>query len=257
MTARFALVIAIVNSKGGVGKTTTALHLAAALASPRRRVLLVDLDSHASLSIWLGVPRTRLKPSAATVLLQDVPVQRAIRPTQHEHIDLLTGSLELASADVTLSGTDGREMVLKQKLAPLRSRYGAIVIDCPPGLSLVTVNALVACDGVIVPVTPSHLAAQTLDTQLDSLAAARTRLGARMKVLGVLLSMVDAKSRPLAAQIREAYGEHVFRTEIPAVPGLAAGPESGNTILNGNPSPPAAAAYAQLAEEVLARFSRV
>lgn len=248
------MIIAIVNSKGGVGKTTTAVHLAAALAAPRRRVLLVDLDSHGSLSLWLGIARTRLKPSAASVLLQDLAVQRAVRPTSNDNVDLITGSLELASVDVALSGVNGRELVLKQKLKPLLGRYWAIVIDCPPGLSLVTVNALVAADGVVVPVTPDHLSAQGLDTLLDSLAAVRTRLRAPAKLLGVLLTMADGKARGMGARIREAYPQHVFRTEIPAVPSLTVVPAGKSAMLDPDPRSPAGDAYRRFAEEVLERL---
>ena len=256
MTELLAVVIAVVNNKGGVGKTTTAVNLGAALATNGRRVLLIDLDSQASASLWCGVQRGRLKPSSASCLLHEYPVDQAIRRTAVPHLDLITGSVELANADVALSDVPGRELALKHLLDGLRRRYGLIILDCPPNLSLVGVNALVAADALIVPVTPHHLAVEGLANLLRAVDHVRTRLGADGRLLGILLSMVPARARTANAvrrHLRRRYRDRVFATEIAASAALERAPAANQTILAYAPRSRAAAAFRQLAAEVLAR----
>lgn len=259
MTAQLPVVVAVVNNKGGVGKTTTSVNLSAALAATGRRVLLVDLDSQASASLASGVERGRLLPSSASVILNRLPLDQAIRPTAVARLDLITGSLELANADLALAEVKGRELVLKQLLKGLPARYGFVVLDCPPSLSLVGINAVVAADALIVPVVPQFLAVEGLVGLLASVEMVRTRLGARHKLLGILLSMVDTGVKGHAEnrnRVRAEYHDRVFDTEITASSALATAPASGRPVLVTAPRSRAADAFKRLASEVLARLRR-
>jgi chromosome partitioning protein len=250
------VVLAVLNNKGGVGKTTTSVNLAAALAAPKRRVLLIDLDSQASASLWFGLSRSQLKPSSANVILDHLPVLKAVRPTSTPHLDLIPASAELANADLALCDVVGREQTLHHALQPVRQRYEFTVLDCPPSLSLLGVNALMAADAFLVPVSPQFLAIEGLANLFASVDQVKTRLGSRATLLGVLLTMVSPGRRVTESRerVRSQYRDRVFHTEIVSGHGLEGAPAKGKTIFQHAPRTRTADAFNRLAGEVLERL---
>jgi len=256
------MILAIVNNKGGVGKTTTAVNLAAGLARPNRRgrVLLVDLDSQGSASLALGMARAALVPSAAEVLLDGLPVRAAIRPTEIAGLDLLTGAMALANADVVLGEVAGREHRLREALAPVRDAYRFILLDCPPSLSLLPINALVASDAFLVPVTPQYLAVEGLVNLMDAVARLQAGMDTHAPLLGLLLTLVDYRARAtreLVEMIRGQYGKLVLQTEIRVNVRLSEAPSFGQPIFAYAATSAGAEAYRRLVPEVLARCRQV
>jgi chromosome partitioning protein len=241
-----------------VGKTTTSVNLGAALAARNGRVLLVDLDGQASASLWCGVARHELNPSSAACLLENYPVTKVLRHTATPRLDLVTGSHELSNVDLALCDMEGRELALRNTLQQVRARYDYIILDCPPNLSLIGVNAVVAADSLIVPVVPQFLAIEGLVAMLNAVEQVRTRLKAKAKLLGILLTMARAtraRGDP-RARLRAHYGDRVFRTEIAPHRALEDAPASHQTILEFAPQSAAAEGFRRLAAEVRARISR-
>lgn len=252
------MIVAVLNSKGGVGKTTLAVNVCAALASARRRVLLADLDSQASASMWLGVPRHQLRPSSASCLLEKYPIVRAIRQTGTPNLHLLTGSIELANADVALCGMRGRETALRRMFERLPEQLDLVVMDCPPGFSLLTVNAIVAAEAIVIPVSPDPLAVDALDSLLASIERVRARMPSRARMLGFVINGLDAQrkhSREIAERLRAEFRDRVFHTEVPRAAALDDAAASRQTILEAAPKSAAADAFRRLAGEILHRLA--
>ncbi len=251
------MIVALVSKKGGVGKTTTTVNLAAALARRGRRVLLVDLDSQGSASLSLGLGRGTSDRSAADILLGDTSVRDAIRPTATPGLDLVPASVDLLHADLELGVLRQKERRLADRIAPVRDDYDFIFLDCPPSLSLLPVNALVASDGFIVPVVPQYLAWEGVSNLVAAAQRLTSRVGVKAPLLGLLLTMVDYRlkaTRSTVDAIREGFGTEVFAVEIRVNVRLAEAPGAGQTIFDYDPHATGAVAYSLLAEEFLLRL---
>jgi chromosome partitioning protein len=250
------MILALVNNKGGVGKTTTAVNLSAALAGKNQQVLLIDLDSQGSASLSLGIPRSDLHPSSADVLLDGVAMRNALRSTLIEGLDLLTGSMELANADLFLAEVSERESRLQRALHPVHQDYDFIILDCPPSLSLLSINALIAVDGFIVPVSPQYLALEGLVNLLEAVGRIHEEVGTVGSLLGLVLTLVDYRTKvtsEIVQMIRTHYKDRVFKTEVRTSVRLAEAPSFGKSIFDYSASSSGALAYRSLTEEVIVR----
>lgn len=251
------MIVALVSRKGGVGKTTSAVSLSAALASRGCRVLLVDLDSQCSASFSLGVSRRDLAPSSADLLLRNQPAPALVRSTPVPGLDLITASVDLMAADVELSRSSGFSHRLRAGLESVRERYDFVFLDCPPSLSVLPQSALVAADAFLVPVVPQFLAVEGVQNLLDAAERLAFRAGGSgPRPLGIVLTMVDYRTRDTrenVALVRRRFGELVFAVEIRINVRLAEAPGAGRPIRDYDPASTGARAYDLLAEELLYR----
>ena len=250
------MIIAVINNKGGTGKTTTTVNVAAAMAKKGMKVLLVDLDAQASASMSLGIPFDKLTPSAAAVLFDGLEVEQVLRSSVGRNLDLLTGGFELASSDLILADMAGRENRLKYCLAPLRQKYDFIFCDCPPSLSLISVNALVASDAYILPVTAEYLALEGLVSMTLAVDEINKEMDIHPHLLGICFTMLirGVKSmREIVQLVRDEYGDKVFKTEVRRNVKLAEAPSFGKSVFTYAPRSAGAIEYAELAEEIQKR----
>ena len=247
-------VFAIANQKGGVGKTTTAINLAASLAANDIRVLVVDSDPQGNSTSGLGVAKDPGKPSLYHVLLGDTHARDAIRPTGFEGLDILTADKNLIGANLELIDIPHREYRLRERLAEIRDAYRFILIDCPPALDLLTLNALLAADSVLVPIQCEFFALEGVSELMDTIDRIREGFQHPLAIEGILLTMYDDRTnltRQVAADLREFFRDEVFRTIIPRSIRLAEAPSFGKPILTYDPRSKGAESYIKLAKEIL------
>ena len=249
-------VIAIINQKGGVGKSTTAINLSAALGEMGKQVLLIDLDPQGNSSSGLGVEKNRVSRCIYDALLNDIPLTDIIIPDVSKGLDVVPATINLAGAEVELVSEMARENRLKDAIGPMRGRYDYVFIDCPPSLGLLTINALVAADKLLIPIQCEFYALEGVTKLLDSMKRVKSRLNPSLDIYGVLLTMSDNRttlSRQVSDEVRRFFGKIVFETSIPRTVKLSEAPSFGQPITQYDPTGKGAQSYIDLAKEVISR----
>ena len=250
-------VIAVSNQKGGVGKTTTAINLAAGLSRSGKKVLLVDFDSQGNASQGLSAFTREEQPTVYSVLMENVPVKEAIVHSERNGFDILPANLALAGADLEMDKMGaGKEQLLKNALAPVKDDYDCVLIDCPPSLGLLNTNALTAADSVLIPVQCEYYALEGITQLLITIRLVQHTSNPSLKIEGILMTMYDIRTRlsvEVAQEVRQTFGRLVYQTSIPRNVKLSEAPSRGLSIFEYDPRSSGAQKYGDLTEEFLSR----
>ncbi|MFD3450505.1 ParA family protein [Microbacteriaceae bacterium 4G12] len=248
-------IISIANQKGGVGKTTTSVNLGAGLAYLGKKVLLVDIDAQGNATTGVGIEKSDLDQCVYNVLVEDEDIRTIIKPTAVEHLDALPATIQLAGAEIELVPTISREVRLKRALQPIRDEYDYIIIDCPPSLGLLTINALTASDSVIIPVQCEYYALEGLSQLLNTVRLVQKHLNKNLSIQGVLLTMLDARTNlglQVIDEVKKYFRDKVYRSIIPRNVRLSEAPSHGKPIILYDAKSKGAEVYLDLAKEVIA-----
>ena len=249
-------VISLVNQKGGVGKTTTAVSLASYIGKKKKKVLLVDLDPQANATSGLGIEKSELENTTYDLLINECPVRDVIFESSADNVDIIPTNINLAGAEVELVNAISRENILRSAIEKIRNEYDYIIIDCPPSLGLLTINALTASEGIIIPIQGEYYALEGLSQLVETINIVKKKLNPDIEIVGVVLTMFDMRTQ-LSKQVREEVEEYfkkkVFKTIIPRNVRLAEAPSHGLAISDYDKSSKGAKAYEALAAEVIKR----
>jgi chromosome partitioning protein len=253
------VVVAVANQKGGVGKSTTAVNLGAALTTMKERVLIIDTDPQANTTSGLGVDRTGLERSVYDVIMGEAAIEDIIEPTSMKNLFVVPSSIDLAGAEIELVARMSRERQLAKAIDNLEPRYDTILIDCPPSLGLITINGLTAADEVIIPIQTEYYALEGLTQLMRSIEAIQANLNPQLEIEGAVLTMYDSRTTlasEVADQVRTYLGDRVYDTVIPRTVRLAEAPSFGEPIESFDPKSVGAKAYRELAAEFRRRHGR-
>lgn len=252
-------VIALANQKGGVGKTTTSINLGASLVELGQKVLLIDTDAQGNATSGLGVQKSTIEREIYDVLINDVPIKETIIPTSHKGLDIVPATIQLSGAEIELTPMMARETRLRDAIDDVKDDYDYILIDCPPSLGLLTINAFTACDSILIPVQSEYYALEGLSQLLNTIKLVQKHFNKQLRIEGVLLTMYDARTN-LGAQVNEEvrkyFKDAVYKTIIPRNVRLSEAPSHGLSIVDYDARSKGAQVYLALAKEVLAAYGK-
>ena len=251
-----ARILAIANQKGGVGKTTTCINLAASLAAMKKRVLLVDLDPQGNATMGSGVDKYEVEQSIYDVLVDDVPVKDVVQRAQESGFDVLPANSDLTAAEVELLDKEHKELKLQSALADIKDNYDYVLIDCPPSLNMLTLNALVAADGVVIAMQCEYFALEGLSALINTIERVRETVNSSLEVEGILRTLYDPRNsltNEVSAQLESHFGEKLYRTVIPRNVRLAEAPSYGVPAMHYDKKSRGAKAYLTFAGEIVRR----